>query len=100
MKACPNGWHLPDNTEWNALLDVVGEKTVVNLKATSGWNYDNGEDKYGFSALPGGVGYSAYWWSSSEYDSGSVYFLDMGYYEVLLRNIYKDYLLPVRCVQD
>ena len=79
MKACPSGWHLPDDAEWEALITAVGGKSTAGryLKATSGWdNNGNGEDKFGFSALPGGfgsvggfggfsvgdVGSAGYWW--------------------------------------
>jgi len=93
-KACPNGWHLPSNSEWNTLYKYVGNKAENKLKAKSGWNnYDscnhseeeeceegmlsNGEDTFGFSALPGGIrgpfiggfarsGTAGYWWSTSE----------------------------------
>lgn len=87
--ACPDGWHLPDSSEWATLETAVGGVSTagVNLKAASGWNIgeDNivGTDIYGFSALPGG--YSAFdfqkgvnafldvgdvgeWWTSTEHD--------------------------------
>ena len=81
-KACPSGWHLPDTTEWNVLLDEVGGKdsATVNLISKNGWprsesaaaSMDSivsqldsalmdripkgwgGSDPYGFSALPAG----------------------------------------------
>jgi Fibrobacter succinogenes major domain (Fib_succ_major). len=76
-RACPKGWHLPSNEEWDILYKFVAgvestespsETAAKYLKAKSGWNNGNGEDKYGFSALPGGVefsyvGDSARWWS-------------------------------------
>jgi len=60
------------------------------LKATSGWNSGgNGTDQYGFSALPGGngysggsfdvVGFSGLWWSANEYNSNNAYGRYMGY---------------------
>jgi len=64
-RACPKGWHLPEKEEWDILFGFVtngkaeypSETAAKYLKAKSGWNGDkNGEDKYGFSALPGGVG--------------------------------------------
>jgi len=65
MKACPLGWHLPSKDEWQTLVDFAGGDVVAGkkLKAKSGWNKDgsksgNGTDEYGFSALPGGYGYS------------------------------------------
>jgi len=92
MKACPSGWHLPSNEEWDSLYrfadgtsgtDSPYESLTAGkyLKVTSGWIDDdgkpkgNGVDKFGFSALPGGLfglnnffaaGVSGVWWSSSE----------------------------------
>jgi uncharacterized protein (TIGR02145 family) len=70
------------------------------------------EDTYGFSALPGGNGYSGgyfyyvgdygYWWSSQEdnsYYAYSRYMYDN--YEGAYYSIDdKSYLQSVRCVQD
>jgi len=81
-KACPSGWHLPSQDEWQELLDFadgkksMARKNVANkLKSKSGWNSEgigdfeywgnncnrnedgSGTDNYGFSALAGGVGY-------------------------------------------
>jgi uncharacterized protein (TIGR02145 family) len=85
------------------------------LKNTSGWyNNGNGTDQYGFSALPGGYGYSdgsfynvgnfGYWWSASEYESNSdnAYYRGMYYGNVdAIRSSYrKSYLHSVRCLQD
>jgi len=91
LKVCPDGWHLPNNAEWDKLYRYADctngterpyrSKTAGKfLKATSGWNREdgksgNGEDKYGFSALPAGLGNSSgsfsdfdgFWWSSSEF---------------------------------
>ena len=52
---CPNGWHLPDTTEWNVLIATVdGSK---NLMSKVGWFWDYGTDEYGFSAFPAGEVY-------------------------------------------
>jgi len=83
---CPEGWHLPSKAEWEVMTAYInGESTEgKKLKATSGWNNNyytgtsgNGTDEYGFSALPGGYGYSdgslfygvgdnGLWWNTSE----------------------------------
>ena len=109
MKACPSGWHLPSQAEWN----VLGND-AKKLKATSGWSGGNGTDQYGFSALPGGngssdgsfydVGYYGYWWSASEYEKCSNYAYDRGMDyrsdNAGWRNDDKTYLFSVRCLQD
>lgn len=49
-QACPNGWHLPDVEEWYTLINFVGHSSIP-LKSSTRWN---GQDTYGFSALPVG----------------------------------------------
>ena len=54
---CPEGWHLPDTTEWWVLIDLAGGEDDAGkvLKSTSGWkNNGNGTDEFGFNALPVG----------------------------------------------
>ena len=87
---CPQGWHLPDTTEWGILIDAVGGKDVAckKLKSTSGWYDDgNGTDDYAFSARPVGRGHGGWYtgegreapfWSSTEGNSDIAY--DMGLY--------------------
>jgi len=128
MKACPKGWHLPSDAEWDILMISVGGKEIAGkyLKATSGWNINgdgNGTDKYGFSALPVGYSYGvgahlyhdgSYggWWSASEYFRYNMYdrkyVNDGAYYRYM--DYYGEYahyahgnkygLRSVRCVQD
>ena len=64
QNVCPNGWRMPSLDEWHILFDVVGGTSADNisgkvLKSVEGWKYDSpattGSDKYGFTALPGGL---------------------------------------------
>ena len=53
MEACPTGWRLPTEADWNNLVIGAGDwspATTTKLKARS-WN---GTDDFGFAALPGG----------------------------------------------
>jgi uncharacterized protein (TIGR02145 family) len=128
---CPSGWHIPNNDDWDKLFLYVDLENDGNgfhwdsggyesqtagkyLKARNGWTSGgNGEDTYGFSALPGGYGNSngyfynvgddGLWWSASEYSSYLAYNRGMrydgeiasyyGYYD-------KNDLFSVRCLQD
>ncbi len=121
---CPSGWHLPSDAEWGALMQSVNPSCSVTgdcanagklLKTASGWYNNgngNGTDNHGFSALPGGYGYSdgsftsasggGDWWSATERDSYFAYIRFVaysveyaGYYSYLKGNF-----LSVRCVQD
>ncbi len=114
MKACPSGWHLPSNDEWDLLERDVGEKSGKKLKAKRGWsNNGNGTDESGFSALSGGLGYPdgdfnsvgdcGYWWSAEGRNHSASYW-NMGYDDdcafVNWNDYSKGYLFSVRCVQD
>jgi len=126
-KSCPAGWHLPKNEEWDKLYRSADgtngtespykSKTAGKfLKAANGWN-NNGTDKFGFSALPGGYnskgsfsdvggsgfGGSGNWWTASEYGKGEAYrryINNRG--EEAGHNPYnnKSDLLSVRCIKD
>jgi uncharacterized protein (TIGR02145 family) len=121
--ACPSGWRLPVNNDWVKLIhkadanftsiDSYASNTAgIYLKATSGWNdYNgqsgNGEDTYGFAALPGGglnggfyaIGISGTWWSgSTEYYYSWV--IDDSDYVMWTYNNPGDAFHSVRCVKD
>ncbi len=116
---CPEGWHLPDSTEWDALRTAVGGWATAGkmLKSTEGWNdYDgtsgNGSDSYFFSALPAGGRYgkgvsdfegrTAFIWSSTERNSHDAYLMNLYYdYDNAHLGYYIKYLgFSVRCLRD
>jgi uncharacterized protein (TIGR02145 family) len=117
MKVCPSGWRLPSKEDWDKLVSYVESDNgcsncaAMYLKATSDWYENNSNDRYGFSALPGGffgggfvnAGSEGSWWSASESSSYGAYYVNMGY-----RSEYVSYgsrckngcFVNVRCVQD
>ena len=121
MSACPEGWHLPDTTEFQELIDAVGGADVAAtaLKSTSGWtdadgNDANGSDKYGFSALPAGmrgerndfieIGHYAQFLSSIKTDETPAQLYLLQFYGSnpanLSTEIYASFAASVRCVRD
>jgi uncharacterized protein (TIGR02145 family) len=70
MNACPQGWRLPSDKEWETLINYAGkEEAGIKLKKNIEWGIEpssivfkdgkykgtnNGTDDYGFSAMPGG----------------------------------------------
>ena len=112
---CPDGWHIPSDTDWDVLMSYAGGSSVAGakLKSVSGWNNNgNGTDQYGFSALPGGYGNSGgsfdyvgnfgVWWSANEYNSGNAHDRLIDYID---GNAYWGYddkpnFQSVRCVKD
>ena len=53
---CPDGWHVPAETEWKSLFVYVGDNSGTKLKSSSGWKAGmNGSNDFEFSALPAGA---------------------------------------------
>lgn len=126
ITACPNGWHLPTDSEWMIMEQTVGMSQSevsgtgwrgtdegAKLKATYGWDDNgNGTDNIGFSALPGGyrydfgdfydIGIAGYWESASEYDSGNSWgrTLFSTQSKFARGQGQKDYGICVRCLKD
>jgi uncharacterized protein (TIGR02145 family) len=120
--ACPSGWHLPSRQEWNDLVKAAGSDDKSLAKAVGisallkssegGWEGSRGLDKYGFSALAGGLrdengrfgytGKSGYWWSDAEYNKTYAYAKVMSYHIDYIKesDFPKNLGLSVRCVQN
>lgn len=62
-KLCPDGYHIPDSTEWTVLRSYLGYFIAggkIKETGTSHWNNPNvASNESGFTALPGGIRY--YW---------------------------------------
>jgi len=124
-KACPAGWHLPSDAEWQELVDFVSGDDVGDeyagekLKAKKEWNKNKnklgdklGTDDYDFAALPSGsckpgndcegMGQHCAWWSSTEYDENEAYTWFIFYdYGDIYRHINKKAMFcSVRCIED
>lgn len=124
VTACPDGWHLPNNQEFEDLKTLAGQKAGdikkagTVLKSTTGWNdykgeSGNGTDGLGFGALPAGrydsssvyfdlEGNLAGFWSSTEGSSSNAYSLGLYYIIEHARVInYGKYgAFSVRCVKN
>lgn len=119
---CPEGWHLPDTTEWQALIKEAGGDSLakIKLKSTSGWEgYKvEGTDDLGFTALPAGRGEGeawigegslAYFWTSTYFEESYFSFeeetaycisLNFSANERIMDHWGKYLRLSVRCVKN
>jgi uncharacterized protein (TIGR02145 family) len=118
---CPDGWHLPDTTEWRTLFNAAGGQSAAgkHLKSQTGWiSKGNGTDTFGFSALPAGrwftdlmptdryklsdVGEKAFFWTSTKAkeEEGAHYILLNSSGEIDWYIIKWDWGYPVRCLKD
>ena len=115
----PEGWHVPDDDEWQTLVDYLGEISVAGGKMKEAgfehWNSPNtgATNESGFTALPSGcrfnydgnfscIGKYAFFWSSTEYFSyhalsKRLYYDDseVGYY-----GEFKENGFSVRCIRN
>ena len=111
---CPEGWHLPTKDEFVLLWKAVGGQSSagVNLKFRKGWeNNGDGNNSYGFSALPAGgyykqtflnVGENAAFWSASAFDRKEAYFMDLhsSSDDANWNNHTKEEAYSVRCLKN
>ena len=111
-KACPVGWHLPSDTEWNKLREFVGN-AAAKLKANNSIWISKGTDDFGFNALPGGyfnyrlndfseIREAALFWSTTEgYMVGSAHIRYLNSNTFGLDGLYtNNSWVNVRCVKD
>ncbi|MDA3892715.1 MAG: FISUMP domain-containing protein [Salinivirgaceae bacterium] len=117
---CPDGWHLPSDEEWVKLRYYVGNinyygKEAIALKTKTGWKAKgNGDNEFGFSALPGGnrdlgkiglyrlEGYYGEWWSATPENSVEAvcYRLVYNHYKFYRDQRHKSGGCSIRCVKD
>jgi len=105
---CPNGWHIPTRTEFETLRTVVNNSGPALLVVGQGI----GTNTSGFSALLAGfryvdgsfnlLDYCTTFWSSSECDSGTAYYMGLFYNGIAvgLSSCHKTDGLSVRCAKD
>ena len=122
LEVCPTGWHLPNNSEWKELSEMLGgdEFSGVKMKSKTGWRENkNGNNLSGFNAFPIGYSFTKFknngghsiWWSKDQ-----DYLNDHRYDEFLYAKSPKLYwshekfnisfstqkseMLSVRCIKD
>ena len=117
---CPDGWHLPDFSEWSVILGVVGVKNlgIITspksrlLKSRNGWSRNgNGTDSLGFTVLPAGYHYyenfkfkdelAMFWTSNDEHRKATFtvnFFYDRPFATILENR--KNHAISVRCIKD
>ncbi|MBQ9436326.1 MAG: fibrobacter succinogenes major paralogous domain-containing protein [Bacteroidales bacterium] len=127
---CPDGWHLPSDTEWLNMVhcvemqieaDELTHTSVIKaLSSTKGWdmNFNSGrpgcepsENNFsGFSAVPAGgydgsyigFGDNAYFWNSDSYDGSEALsqIISNNFDSPRSERIYKANGYSVRCVRN
>ena len=117
LDACPEGWHLPSDTEWDELKLFIKKEyplTVgTTMKTTNGWDFNgNGTNIFGFAALPGGYrnndeaynlgGNSCFWWSATAKDANYAWARHLKFNYPFLNRFRgnKKFGFAIRCVKN
>lgn len=122
ITACPKGWHLPTNEEWDELFNAFGGRAAAApaLKSSEGWHQNNnGDNRSGFNAYPAGEyqaerkafwnqEYYAHFWSATDLSNKMykgdtlAHHIRLSYREkqALVSSNYKDRFFCVRYVRD
>jgi uncharacterized protein (TIGR02145 family) len=117
-KLCPEGWHVPSDTEWVILINHLGGEEVAGGKLKEGgtehWLNPNtkGSNESGFRALPGGyhnstgsynlIGEVGRFWTSTNNDHQTALYWFLGNQSAAAytaENV-KSSGFSVRCVMD
>ncbi|MBN2214375.1 MAG: PKD domain-containing protein [Bacteroidales bacterium] len=116
-KLCPTGWHVPTNSDWNALTVYLVDHSIAGRKLKEkGTNHWYGAlvstNESGFTALPGGyrksngvftsIGSTGFWWSSSEFNTTSSYHRKIvgGFNYLYTEYSHNANGFSVRCIKD
>jgi uncharacterized protein (TIGR02145 family) len=116
QKICPEGWHVPNNDDWELLINYFGGENISGgiLKETGTihWNSPNtgATNESGFTALPGGYRNGPFsqlknygcWWSFSEESSinARVYSINYDNTYINQNSNNKNSGASVRCIRD
>ncbi len=117
LLTCPAGWHLPDTSEWQNMINFIDDSATAGglLKAigTGFWKDPNtgASDLVGFSAYPGGkrssgdtfgnIQTDTWFWTSNPGSSGAyAYHLSYDTALIEVNEMHQLDALSVRCVRD
>jgi uncharacterized protein (TIGR02145 family) len=112
----PKGWHIPSNTDWDSLIDLLGGEDIVGpkIKSIELWENEINLNETGFSAKPSMsrwgngdfddyvLGFHAYFWSTTETnDDFTNYYTLMdssdGFFKL---EDSKSHGFSIRCIKD
>lgn len=126
-KLAPKGWHIPDTTEWKAMIKYLGNNAINKLQDTGSGKWvnrnPNATNASGFKALPSGLGRVIYldkpsydftgkgqwggWWSSRDPNNKSpnqhfaLYMANnSNLWQIFQQYEPEEYCLSVRCLKN
>ncbi len=118
--ACPTGWHIPSQADFNELVVYLGGEDVAGGKLKSTGTLSGGDglwtspntgatNESGFTALPAGwnlyaIGLTANFWSSTLFDANNSYRIELDNDYAGINKLGdtggNDGAISVRCIKD
>lgn len=111
----PAGWHIPSYKEWEELVNLAGGNNDAGFRLKNNlgwWENGNGNNQFGFAAIPGG-GYTSYgtiegldktsfFWSTDEMSDGIGWGIRLTHKKskIYWEDHIKGACLSVRCIKD
>ncbi len=111
-KACPKGWRVPNNKEWETLFDFTKRNRAGHYKDNQFWEEKENSNTTNFSVRPAGIGNNqehpnnfnekALFWSNSKEEGHFVwtYIFEMGKNNIRRASQHPTYGFSVRCVKE
>jgi uncharacterized protein (TIGR02145 family) len=103
---CPKGWHIPDDNDWQILIDEIGgaDSAAIKLNYGSyrsfnvqfGGNYHYRLQNFNY------LGKIAYFWSATSFSTTAAYMRMIGKKNINTNRstVPKVYGLSIRCIKD
>lgn len=114
-KLAPKGWHVPDRSDWQLLINYLGSNAAYKLMetGTEHWLAPNSEatNESGFKALPGGriscqsylfedMGSLAAWWKSNHGGTSNPEYTILTGGNIYSETAFYGDFLSIRCLKD
>lgn len=115
-EACPSGWKLPSEKDWDILINIFGGNKIAGgkLKSLDEWLNQNVDatNESKFNAIPGGyrmdngtyqfIGKSAFYWLSDEFDSENGKYISLSglHGQIISNKAKKSFGFSVRCIKE
>ena len=111
-KVCPEGWVLPDNEDWQQLIDANGgEQAAAAFKDAGSWEEEAGAEGIGFLVRPAGYGNSGehhnlfgekgiLWSKSASEEFGWTFLFEKNKNKIRKAEQHSSYGFSVRCIKN
>ncbi|MBE9467794.1 MAG: hypothetical protein IMY72_05650 [Bacteroidetes bacterium] len=96
---CPDGWHMPEDSEWQTLYDTLGRNSAAIILKTGKFNGVMA-GFYNLQTFQGKEKFTNYWSSTELGDNAWKRYLHKNYNRVYRYHANKKHFLSIRCLKN